>query len=187
MSIDLRALVARLANTSPRCIMQAWPRALRSLSQVLDDSDDIIFTSWAVNVSPDHSQCMVIGEPTLIKPEPRTRLLFGPLALVYHNHIVEIFDPVIHGFNNEIDVIDSKIVKPAPDAQLLSYRRPFECEQCVANLFSVSVNIYYQHGTVDILLKYPDLPSSDMFNAFNLYGICAACQRKNTIAEVDGL
>ena len=187
MSIDLKQLVLRLSHTPPRCIHSAWPRALRSLSQILDDAGSIIFTSWAVSALPDLNQCKVVGEPTLVTSEPPASLLFGPLALVSQNHTVELFNPVIHGFNNEIDVIDSKITKPVPDAELLSRRRPFECEQCGVTLFSVSVSIYYQRGTVDLLLKYPDLPTPDMFNAINIYGICAACGQQNVIAEADGL
>lgn len=130
---------------------------------------------------------MVIGEQRLITENPPTHILLGDLAIMYQSDTVEIFDPVCHGYNNEIDVIDEGVVKPVPDAQLLSQRRPFECEQCTAKLFSVTVKTYYQHGTVDTLLKHPDLPSSDLFNAFNVYGTCANCQRHNIIAEFDGL
>jgi hypothetical protein len=130
---------------------------------------------------------MVIGEPRSITTNPPTHILLGALALMYQDNIVEIFDPVSHGFNNEIDVIDEGITKPSPDTQLLSRRKPFECEQCATKLFSVIVKVFYQFGTIDILLKSPNLPSPDTFNAFNVYGVCATCQRMNIIAEADGL
>jgi hypothetical protein len=187
MSIDLPTLVTKLANTPPRCLNTAWPRALQSPSQILDNSNEYIATSWAIKAIPNHSQCMVIGTPVSIATNPPSQILFSPLALMYQGIVVEIFDPVNHGYNSEIDVIDAGIQKPTLDAQSLSQREPFECEQCAAKLFSVTAKVFYQYGTIDMLQKYIDLPTSDMFNAFNVYGVCATCQRMNIVAEADGL
>ena len=186
MSIDLSTLIARLVSIPPRCLKDAWPKG-EQLPSDLSEPSGLIVSSWSVSVSPGSNPCMVIGEPTTIASDPPTHMLFDPLALAHDGTVIEIFNSVLHGFNNEIDVIDDKIVKPEPDLLLLSQRRPFECERCAAKFFSVVAKIYYQSGTIEMLMKHPDLPSSDMFNAINVYGICAACGQQNVIAEADGL
>jgi hypothetical protein len=45
----------------------------------------------------------VIGTPVLVKTTPPTILLFGNLSIRQGRNLIEIFNPVVDGYHNEIN------------------------------------------------------------------------------------
>src|SRR5581483_4536470 len=151
--------------------------------QVLDDA---IIVTWTLGVSAAGDPCLAIGEPTVVSADPPVKLLFGPLALESGGKRVEIFNPVMHGFNNEIDRLQAGLSAPAPD-EGPDGRGPFQCPDCLSTTFAIQAAVWYQPGAVDLFARKPHLPIPDLFNDFNLHGVCSACGRRAVIAEFDGL
>ncbi|MCZ2342009.1 MAG: hypothetical protein LC104_09465 [Bacteroidales bacterium] len=180
-------LTKRIRTLPPRCIGTAWPSPASIPDSALRESDDIPVACWSVRAHATNDHSSVLGKPYAVASVLNGTVLLGAIAISSGTEILEIFDPSVHGFNNEIDVIDCGMKKASMPPNDLNDRLPFHCDRCQGVVFTVKIMTYFQPGTVVILLTHDDLPTSDMFNAFNVFGTCLACGMNNIIAEADGL
>jgi hypothetical protein len=187
MQGDLAALSKRLREVPPRCISLAQTSPAHYSSDTAVDENDLFATCWAIGVYSSHDHCAVLGKSRNITSSPPTTVLQGAIGLLSGDKLIEIFDPSVHGYNNEIDAIDCGIEKLPIPAAVLASRHSFYCDKCRRTNFLVNVSTYFQPGTLDILMSDESLPASDMFNSFNITGICQYCMFINIISEADGL
>jgi hypothetical protein len=173
----------QLRTTPPRCFYDICPEPLPGVQQ----EGGIVLTAWKITLGDSSGRhCSVVGIPTLVRSNPPSILLFGNLAVKYSGKLIEIFNPVVHGYHNEISRMEGELHdvcnSEAPDE-----RKEYTCPNCASPLFSLTAFFYYQDGAIEVFLEEPDYPISDMFNSFNLYGVCVNCHEESTIAEFDGL
>jgi hypothetical protein len=146
----------------------------------------MVVAGWSLS-GPSGNLCYsVLGVPTLINSDPASTLLFGPLAVQDNKGLIEIFDPSVHGYHNENAKLEECLGDEIRDEDT-GLRKHYTCPSCGSLLFSLTAVFYYQQGAIEVFMAEPDLPMSDMFNSFNLYGVCVSCQQEATIAEFDGL
>jgi hypothetical protein len=180
---DRVTIQQRLQATPPRCLHEIYPEAVPGVQP----EGGMIIVAWAINLGPTSGgHCSVVGTPTRVEGHPPSILLFGNLAVEANEKLIEIFDPTIHGYQNEV----SRLEDGAQDnvtREIFDDRKEYSCPRCASTVFSLTAVFYYQEGAIEVFLREPELPISDMFNSFNLYGVCIACHKASTIAEFDGL
>jgi hypothetical protein len=147
----------------------------------------MLIAAWTITLGPNSSgYCSVIGTPTPVNGNPPSVLLFGNLAVKGSGRLIEIFDPTVHGYHNEVGRMEDG-VQDIINHEISDDRKMYSCPSCASTVFLLIAFFYYQEGVIEVFLEEPELPISDMFNSFNLYGTCATCHRESTIAEFDGL
>ena len=188
MEMTLAALSQRLLSVPPRCLRGAHPTCLSASTDIICESDGHASVRWKISVTSDDQHCEIHGERRAMSGRfAGQSRLSGSICIVKNELSVEIFDAILHGFNNEIEMIDCGIVKSYSDNSHLYCREPYLCLHCLSTYFSVEVAAHYAPGIVDTLLDDPSLPSQDMFDTFIITGSCASCSTVNVICEFDGL
>jgi hypothetical protein len=188
MEMTLAALSQRLRSVPPRCLRDVHPTCLCACTDIVHASDGQASVRWKISVTSDDQHCEVHGERRAMSGRfAGQSRLSGPICVVKNELSIEIFDAILHGFNNEIEMIDCGIVKSYSDNSHLCRREPFLCLHCSSTQFAVEIAVYYAPGIVDTLLDDSSLPSQDMFDTFIITGSCATCSAVNIICEFDGL
>jgi hypothetical protein len=179
---DRNTIQRQIQTIPPTCLEGSFPKAETGNLPV----GEVVVATWKISGSSGNPYCSVAGVPTLIDSRPPSTLLFGNLAIKVSVALIEIFDPSVHGYRNENARIEDGWQKTSSPEQHLA-RKEYTRPNCGSLTFSLTAVFDYQQGAIDVFLSEPNLPTSDMFNSFNLYGVCALCGTLSAIAEYDGL
>lgn len=183
MGWDRDTVQQRLRTIAPKCLHATCSEP----EQDIRSEDGMVITAWRITVGANSStSCSVVGNPTLINSEPPSLLLFGNLGIKGNGVLVELFDPIRHGYHNEIARLEGE-AEDTMQHELADDRKEYTCPICSSAGFLVTAFFYYQEGAIEVFLEESNLPISDMFNAFYLSGVCVNCHTESRIAEFDGL
>jgi len=181
MSWNLEAIRKHLGTVAPNCIDKTCPQNVSCEEQ----ASGTIVASWQISVKSDPKYCSAIGH--LTKLSSGMFLLFDPVAIKGDTkNAVEIFDSTVHGYHRVLLLLEGNSAPFHDESDFLD-RVPYTCGHCGSTSFLLRACYSYPRGGLEIFLEDPNLPISDLFSAFNLFGVCQCCFVEETIAEFDGL